>query len=168
MTNNGTFHDALFYRLNVIPMRIPPLRERRGDIPLLVEQFICKYTSIYGRTVRIEPAAQVLLAAYSYPGNVRELENEARRLLALTPPGLPLSTDRLSRRISDAVADHIDPVRATAKEKERLELHLRLAEGNRTHAAKSLGISRETLRKKMKQFGLTYGPRAKRRWYLGE
>jgi Nif-specific regulatory protein/two-component system response regulator HydG len=151
----GRFREDLYYRLNAVTLQLPPLKDRPDDILLLFHHVLRDAAEKAGRPVpELGPGLERALQSYAWPGNVRELENEARRLLALTPPGLPLSTERLSRRIFTAVADQIDPVLAAGREKERIELHLRLAGGNRTHAARSLGISRETLRKKMKRHGI--------------
>ena len=89
---------------------------------------------------------------------MRELENEAKRLVAVTPEGSPLTVDRLSQKVANPGRDERSssaPVSLAEQEKELVELHLRRAGGNRTHAAKSLGISREGLRKKMIRLGLS-------------
>jgi two-component system response regulator HupR/HoxA len=117
----------------------------------------------------VSPRLERILQDYDWPGNVRELENEARRLHALTPAGQPLTADRLSRRIAafvepvappPAVAAGQDPgllptaASLAIQEKELIELHLRASGGNRTHAAQSLGISRDGLRRKMQKYKL--------------
>ena len=97
-----------------------------------------------------------MLQEYAWPGNVRELENEAKRLVAVTPQEQPITVDRLSPRILRSREEDppSSPASLAEQEKELIELHLRLAGGNRTHAAQSLGISREGLRKKMKRLKL--------------
>ncbi len=88
----GRFREDLFYRINVIPMQLPPLRERREDIPMLAESFLEKYAAVMEKPVRaISHEAQQLLSQYSWPGNVRELENVIERAVALeqTPVVLP-------------------------------------------------------------------------------
>jgi DNA-binding NtrC family response regulator len=121
----------------------------------LFRHFLEEAAKAEGRPVPdLEPSLERVLQEHDWPGNVRELENEARRMLTLTPPGPPLRVERLSRRIAAGPAAP-DPRRLAETEKERIELHLRLAGGNRTHAARSLGLSREGLRKKMKRHGLT-------------
>src|SRR6185503_4398177 len=85
MVAEGKFQEDLFYRLNVIPIHIPPLRERREDIPALVEHFVKKHARRTGRRVeRIEPAALSALQQYDWPGNVRELENTVERAVVLS------------------------------------------------------------------------------------
>ena len=91
---DGRFREDLFYRINVIPIQLPPLRDRREDIPLLAEHFLAKYATQMEKPVRtISHDAQDLLTAYSWPGNVRELENVIERAVALeqTPAVLPES-----------------------------------------------------------------------------
>ena len=94
MTTEGRFLEDLFYRLNVIPVEIPPLRERRDDIPLLVEHFVRKHAQRAGKRIdRVEPAFLESLAGYDWPGNVRELENAIERAVVLSTTGIlsPLS-----------------------------------------------------------------------------
>ena len=84
----GTFREDLFYRLNVIPIQLPPLRERNEDIPLLVDFFLKKYAKKDGQSTaikKIDPAAMKILINYNWPGNVRELENTIERLVIMTP-----------------------------------------------------------------------------------
>src|SRR5581483_7371545 len=86
MVTEGKFQEDLFYRLNVIPIEIPPLRERRDDIPALVEHFIQKHAQRTGRRIeRIEDATMAELQQYDWPGNVRELENTIERAVVLSP-----------------------------------------------------------------------------------
>ena len=93
MVKDGLFRRDLYYRLNVFPVSMPPLRERQGDIPLLVENFLEKYGHKIGkRGLRVAPEAEALLLAHSWPGNIRELENVLENAVALSepdPPGSP-------------------------------------------------------------------------------
>jgi DNA-binding NtrC family response regulator len=92
LAEEGRFLDALFYRLHVVPITLPPLRQRRGDIPLLVEHFLDKLAALYQRRCRLAPEVLARLAAHDYPGNVRELENLVHRLVALaTGPTIDLA-----------------------------------------------------------------------------
>ena len=92
MVKDGLFRRDLYYRLNVFPVSMPPLRERQGDIPLLVENFLEKYGHKIGkRGLRVAPEAEALLLAHSWPGNIRELENVIERAVILTTDGLILS-----------------------------------------------------------------------------
>lgn len=151
----GRFREDLFYRLNAAILQLPALKDRPGDILLLFHHFLREAATKEGRPIpRVTPTLERALEGYAWPGNVRELENEAKRLLAMTPPDEPLTVDRLSARITSRTAEAPILTRLVEQEKELIELHLRLAQGNRTHAAKSLGITREGLRQKMKRYGL--------------
>jgi transcriptional regulator with GAF, ATPase, and Fis domain len=152
----GRFREDLLYRLNAVTLQLPPLRERPDDILPLFHHFLGRAAEKAGRSVpKLDVELERVIQAYGWPGNVRELENEAGRLLAVTPPGLPLSVERLSKRITQAVVTEQESLQSLEeREKELVTLHLRLAGGNRSQAARSLGISREGLRYKMKRLGL--------------
>src|SRR4029450_6624185 len=90
---DGAFREDLFYRLNVVPLELPPLREREGDVPLLVEHFLRRHSN--GPTFAIPPETMAELSAYPWPGNVRELENAVERAIALAPPTRVLSREAL-------------------------------------------------------------------------
>ena len=146
----GTFRADLYYRLHVVSIRIPPLRERREDIPLLAEHFAQKHGRAEGSA--ISPEARELLVAYDWPGNVRELENAVARALALNPSGVVIPED-LPDAIHLAQAEPA-PVplpppgdRPTLAELERRYASQVLGEtgGNKTRAAEILGIDRKTL-----------------------
>ena len=146
----GTFRADLYYRLHVVSIRIPPLRERREDIPLLAEHFAQKHGRAEGSA--ISPEARELLVAYGWPGNVRELENAVARALALNPSGVVIPED-LPDAIRLAQAEPV-PVplpqpgdRPTLAELERRYASQVLGEtgGNKTRAAEILGIDRKTL-----------------------
>ncbi len=154
----GTFREDLYYRLNVINLHVPPLRDRREDIPLLVKFFSERAARLMGRPeVSFSPAAMERLRAYPWPGNVRELENEVERAVALafgeiiTPEGL--SENLLGFSCSDTNDRSLSPV----KNAERLliEKTLGIANGNKTQAARLLGLSREGLRRKLQRYGLS-------------
>jgi two-component system response regulator AtoC len=152
------FREDLFYRLNVVPVHVPPLRERKDDIPLLAEHFLAKYNKAFNRKVRgISPAALSSLNHYHWPGNVRELENVIERLVAISNheviglDDLPL--DLVSVR--DNAADEIFTSGAGLREaKAEFERHyilkaLEKSRWNQTEAAKRLGVHRNTLLGKM-------------------
>jgi two-component system response regulator AtoC len=161
----GRFRQDLFYRLEVVPITIPPLRERADDIPLLVQHFLDKYNRRLGRSVAsISPDALDQLASWRWPGNVRELENVMERAVLLadgdalkasdlhgvgagSEPPSPTEDERLD--LKAWVRLH------TARlERSRIQRALDQAEGNVTRAAKVLGISRKSLQTKMKAYGL--------------
>ncbi len=145
----GRFREDLFYRLAVVTIRIPPLRERREDIPLLAEHFAAKHGRAEGAA--ISPAAGDLLVAYDWPGNVRELENVVARALALNPSGVILPED-LPEQLRGA-HPAVEPVGVAMRDRPTLaELDRRYAAqvlqetgGNKTRAAEILGIDRKTL-----------------------
>jgi DNA-binding NtrC family response regulator len=146
----GTFRADLYYRLNVVSLHIPPLRERREDIPLLAEHFAHKHGRSEGAA--ISPAARDLLLAYGWPGNVRELENVVARALALNPSGVILPEDlpeaiRGGQPASAPVPGLPGSERPTLAELERRYAAqvLRETDGNKTRAAEVLGIDRKTL-----------------------
>jgi DNA-binding NtrC family response regulator len=153
----GAFRQDLLFRLNVIEIRVPPLRERRDDIPLLVRAFIARQ----GEGTLVSAAAMSALEGHAWPGNVRELEHQVQRLLALgvpridrahLPRGLrpaPVagSTSVSARAPSALSATVADPRR-------ELEQALALAQGNITHAARALGLTRHGLKKRMLRLGL--------------
>jgi DNA-binding NtrC family response regulator len=147
----GTFRADLYYRLHVVSIRIPPLRERREDIPLLAEHFAQKHGRAEGSA--ISPEAREILLAHDWPGNVRELENVIARALALNPSGVVLPEDlpeaiRSARPGGSAPAPLPDVSdRPSLAELERRYASQVLQEngGNKTRAAEVLGIDRKTL-----------------------
>jgi DNA-binding NtrC family response regulator len=152
---DGTFRGELYYRLNVIPVRIPSLRERKAEIPLLTEHFMAKHWKHSGSPPEISEEALVSLTEHSWPGNVRELENVIERALLLCRGGVIAAQDVFldEPRLPDPTTI---PIRAgaTVREMEQ-ELIVRTLEGtngNRTHAARALGISVRTLRNKLREY----------------
>jgi DNA-binding NtrC family response regulator len=145
-----TFREDLFYRLSVVTVEVPPLRERPSDIPLLVEQFLQKYGVEYkDRIVRISDEALEVLKRYSWPGNIRELENVVQRAVIMCDGEITL------QHLPDVLKYKIDfPKKGfkTLHEKEReyIEEVLLFTQGNKTKAAEILGINRKTLREKLK------------------
>src|ERR1035438_4447275 len=159
----GRFREDLYYRLNVFPIRVPPLRERREDIPLLAEHFLKRYATEIGKPAAgFSQQAMELLQAYDFPGNVRELQNEVQRLVIQIEPGGFVTPELLSQRIRqiEGLVDRVKPTKGTLKETmdqiERWLLieSLREHDNNKTAAAKTLGITREGLHKKLRAFGL--------------
>jgi nitrogen regulation protein NR(I) len=175
---SGRFREDLYYRLNVVPIHLPPLRERRTDIPLLAEHFLLKQATRLKRgSMKLSPEALEAMVNYPWPGNIRELENVVERTVLLTdgdtirPKDLPLELQRGDRAESNAsaldVGDDDDAtenapgglkqqVREAAARLERELIVRALAQtgGNVTQAARLLKISRKSLQIKMKEFGL--------------
>jgi Nif-specific regulatory protein len=159
----GTFRQDLFYRLRVFPLRLPPLRERREDVALLVEHFLRKYTAEMNKPVSgVTPEALDQLTAYAWPGNIRELENEVQRLVIQCEPEGFIVPEMLAPAVRkvEGLIGRIAPKKGTLKdmmeEVERWLLHeaLREHQGNKTKTAETLGITREGLHKKLAKYGM--------------
>jgi DNA-binding NtrC family response regulator len=155
MVKEGKFREDLFYRLNVIPLTIPPLRDRQEDILPLARHFLAEANSTFHKTVkRLATEAEALLLAYGWPGNVRELKNLIERLVILSI-GDTIEADQLPVPFAappDAlVAEEVPTQPRTLETIERAYIVkiLRQVNGNKSEAAKILGITRQTLRKKL-------------------
>ncbi|MHB8880576.1 MAG: sigma-54-dependent transcriptional regulator [Thermodesulfovibrionales bacterium] len=152
----GRFREDLFYRLNVIPVTIPPLRERREDIPALLEFFTDKLRARLSKKIRFSTEAGGILLAYSYPGNVRELENIIERCITLSASDVISTSELPSLMIGNPPESgslSLSGVAADA-EKGHIIRVLRTTQGNKTKAAELLGISRKTLWEKMNNYGV--------------
>ncbi|MCS6952915.1 MAG: sigma-54 dependent transcriptional regulator [Bryobacterales bacterium] len=158
----GNFREDLFYRLNVIPFHVPPLRERIEDVPLLADYFLEEFTRAYGRKPKeLTPEAYRLLQSYHWPGNVRELRNLMERIVILNPQvridarHIPLPSGRRApaERMSDSFRT-LQEVREAA-EREYILKKLDETQGNVTRAAELLGLERSHLYRKMKALGIT-------------
>jgi two-component system response regulator AtoC len=153
----GRFRQDLLYRLQVIPLRMPPLREHKDDIELLCKMFLQEFNSLHGKSVTITPGAIDCLKAYNFPGNARELRNLMERASVLcqgpeiTPADLP--ADINNREKVDEVGFNLSKNMAFA-EKNCLLKALRQSNGNRTETSKLLGISRKNLWEKMKSHNI--------------
>jgi serine/threonine-protein kinase PknK len=167
MVAAGAFREDLFYRLNVITLRVPPLRERAEDVPLLVEHFVKKHAP--DRNTKVTRAAMNKLSSFSWPGNVRQLENELRRALVLSDGTIDvadLSDDVRREGHSTPNAGRFDMrSRVDALETELVVEALTKTRGNQTRAAQLLGLSRFGLQKMMKRLevhadaGAWHGPK---------
>ena len=167
MVEENSFRQDLFYRLVVFPISLPPLRDRREDIPLLVEHFLEKYARDAGKRVtRVEPRAMEALASHGWPGNVRELENVIHRTL-LVAAGLELTLDDLPPGISGGDEATVSVAKSSAdgsagldsmnlEELERTAIirAMERNQGNLSDVARQLGIGRSTLYRKLEQYGL--------------
>ena len=156
MVAAGTFREDLFYRLNVVTIRVPPLRERSEDIPLLVARFVETYAP--GRNVKVTRAAMDRLASYPWPGNVRQLENEVRRALVLADGAIDVAElgEDVARGGPAATRDAGLGLRGKldALESQLVREALQKTSGNQTRAAKALGISRFGLQKMIRRLRL--------------
>jgi two-component system response regulator FlrC len=152
LISRGLFREDLYFRLNVVPMRIPALRERRDDIPILAAHFMQKYGAA---DQTIDDPTLELLQRYSWPGNVRELENVVHRSLALRGRLKLMPMDLLEQTIETSDSDGIEAGRSVSEMERKLILTtLEQTSGNRTNAAKLLGISLRTLRNKLREYRL--------------
>ena len=162
MVAAGTFREDLLYRLRVVTVELPPLRERKGDIPLLIDTFLSEFAAQHARSVRgLAPEARTALLRYDWPGNVRELRNtiESMVLLARAPvlalEDVPESV-RLGAGGGAGRAGGVDLVGRSLAEVERdlIRENLKAFGGNRERTAKVLGIGERTLYRKIKEYGL--------------
>ncbi len=155
----GKFREDLFYRINVVPIALPPLRERAGDVPLLVAHMLARHGG--GRAFKLSAPTMAALERYPWPGNVRELENAVQRAIALCEPGGELALGDLVPldprwRGAMEVAGPVRPLREVLKEAEKrhIERALEQTGGHRSQTADALGISRKVLWEKMRDHGL--------------
>jgi transcriptional regulator with PAS, ATPase and Fis domain len=157
----GTFREDLYYRLNVVPIDIAPLRERKEDIPDLANLFISRFTGESGKPVEgITPEAMQILVNYHWPGNVRELQNIVERACALakgsvlTPADIHLDTR--SAKVANGAGGFL-PEGMTLEqwEDEMVQEALRRANGNKSQAARLLGLSRNALRYRLSKIGIS-------------
>ena len=158
LVRDGAFRQDLFYRVNVVRVELPPLRRRKEDIPMLIEQFINRFNALQEKSIRgIEPEALSLLMAHDWPGNVRELENAVERAFILCSKGL-IGIEHLPEELranagpaaeSTEIRTAHDMVDAQA-----IRMALEHNDYNRLAAAKELGIHKSTLFRKMKKLGM--------------
>ena len=156
----GKFREDLYYRLRVIEIEIPPLRERTEDIPLLVEHFLKKFAQERGQAFSVSPQTLSLLLSYSWPGNVRELENALESAAALNRSGMIKPEDMPAKvhdgsGSSDRVEDLWAGLLSLNELEERYLCHvLKVTGGNKSQAAEIMGIDRKTLYRMLARFGL--------------
>jgi two-component system NtrC family response regulator len=159
LVREGRFRDDLFYRINVVTIAVPPLRDRREDIPLLIDHFLRKFAEANRKPIAgLTREAREVLLRYDYPGNVRELENLVERAVVLTrdeviaPADLPLT-------LQEPAPEEPRPAGLTAAveglERRMIREALAAATGVQTRAAEALGISERVLRYKLRKYGLS-------------
>ncbi len=160
MVDRGEFREDLFYRLNVVSLEIPPLRERREDIPLLVKHYLDLFSKENGKDIGITEAAMASLCAYGWQGNIRELRNCVERMVVLCR-GKMIDIDNVPVDVREGVTPGISKTVLSqpncdleCNEKILIERALNECGGNRTKAAEKLGISRRTLHRKLHTYNL--------------
>jgi two-component system response regulator HydG len=157
MVEEGKFREDLWHRLNVVRLAMPPLRERRGDIPLLTHYFLNKYNSRYNRNVKLTESGLKVLKDFTWHGNIRQLQHLIERLTILAPPAL-----NDARIDAEAVQDAIsamEPGGAAGEtlaetEADQIRRVLAATGGNKSRAAAILGIERKTLYRKLERMKL--------------
>ena len=159
MIKTGAFREDLYWRLNVVPIFLPPLRERREDIPVLIDYFLDKYNKEYNKKVSLSPDALNFFIRYSWPGNVRELENTIERLVLLSD-GDTITTDDLPLYLKSELKLDDTREKSLLKEIEEIEKAriieaLRINNYNQTKAAKALGITKRQIGYKIKKYGIS-------------
>jgi two-component system response regulator HydG len=162
--SSGRFREDLYYRLNVVTLRVPPLREHLDDIPLLAQHFLDKYGERNRKRIKgFTPVAMDMFLKYDWPGNVRELENAVERAVILLPGDyvsekeLPLSITQSYSQENSSIAfrsDITQPQSLEEIEKEAILAALEGTGGNKSETARKLGINRRTLYKKLQKFGV--------------
>lgn len=155
----GNFREDLYYRLSVVPLHLPPLRERKDDIPLLIDHFLNKFCRKIKKSVpEISPEAMEILKEYSWPGNVRELEHTLERIIILEDTDVIRARDLpsfISQRQGEFQMFSEEPLSLEELEKKYIRFVLRRTNGKKTKAADILGINRKTLGLKIKKYGIT-------------
>ncbi|TWW10350.1 hypothetical protein E3A20_06870 [Planctomyces bekefii] len=162
MVKEGTFREDLYYRLKVINLTVPPLRERKEDIPILVEHFLAKFAKESGQKKTVDTATLERLVNHDWPGNVRELENEVERICVLSGGDGMVQPDVLSQHIIENAKNKFPGYRVSGRlkdaleelEKQMIREGLERTRWNKSKLAKELGISRAGLIMKVEKYGL--------------
>jgi len=160
MVSTGQFREDLYYRIHVLTVALPALRDRRDDIPLLIESFLARRAN--GHTKQLTPECRAQMLAYPWPGNVRELENEVERLVVLSGDAPAIQADLLSQRIREWDAQATDevvdtnslPAAIEALERKMIGAAMRRHHGNKTRAAQDLKVSRRNLIRLVQKYEL--------------
>jgi DNA-binding NtrC family response regulator len=153
LVEEGKFRQDLWFRLNVVRIVLPPLRQRRGDVPLLAHHFLKKYNQRYGLEARLLPDGIRALEDYTWPGNVRQLQHIIERLVILAPGGR-IDGDAVRQAIQATAPRERPDETLAAAEEEQIRRVLQATGGNKSRAARILGIERKTLYRKLERMGL--------------
>lgn len=165
LVSEGKFREDLYFRINVIPIYIPPLREREGDIPLLIDFFMNKFNKLYNKEVTLSESAFNLLKAYNWPGNVRELEHTIERLILISKDkiikkeNLPIQIKNFKKSpIKNYITTDLPPEGLPTLfekiEKEEIIKALDITKGNKKRASKLLGLTERQINYKIKKYGI--------------
>ena len=163
MVAKGSFREDLYYRLNVVNVKLPPLRERKVDIPLLVDYFLEQYVKRHGGEKKLlSTDALLVLADYGWPGNIRELQNELERLIVMSGKDTQITADLISPRITQGISVGESASAAEGKlkdaieklEREMIRSSMERNGGNKSEVSRELGISRSNLIAKVQAYGL--------------
>jgi two-component system response regulator HydG len=160
MVESGEFRQDLLFRLQVVTLELPPLRDRPGDLPLLLDHFVSELAEQHGRTITgMTPEARAILSRYPWPGNVRELRNAVENMVLLSRDGLigmedlPMGVRGGENQVPSGTL--VLAGRSLADvERELIRVNLDLMDGNRAQTAEVLGIGERTLYRKLKEYGL--------------
>jgi transcriptional regulator with PAS, ATPase and Fis domain len=153
MVEEGKFREDLWFRLDVVRISMPPLRERRGDVPLLAQRFLVLYNSRYNRDAKVTQSGMKTLDTYTWPGNVRQLQHMMERLVILAPQG-KIDEEAVRNAIED-MEPREGPGDTLAEAKaEQIRRVLAATGGNKSRAAKVLGIERKTLYRMLERLGI--------------
>ena len=153
MVEEGKFREDLWFRLNVVRLELPPLRERRGDVPLLAQHFVAKYNERYSREVKLTESGMRALREFSWPGNVRQLQHLIERLTILSPDAR-IDEDAVDDAIAAAESKESGGGETLAEtETDQIKRVLAATGGNKSRAAAILGIERKTLYRKLERMG---------------
>ena len=153
MVSDGDFRQDLLYRINVVEIELPPLRERREDIPLLANHYLATYAQKYQRPgLKIEDRCLSQLGSYPWPGNIRELQHAVERAVIMAPGRVLKSDDFLLPKTTRVVSQN--SLNMEDVEKEAILKAIEKYEGNLSKASEELGMGRTTLYRKIKKYGL--------------
>jgi transcriptional regulator with GAF, ATPase, and Fis domain len=167
MVRDGQFREDLYYRLNVVPLHVPALRDRKADVRSLVQHFLAKHGAPIGKVITVDDEAYDYLEVYPWPGNVRELENLVQRALILSP-GPALTAADFALHLDGAPATRAPPRRGAGaslrddlkdEERRRILGALEHCQGNQSAAARLLGMPRRTLVERLRSYGVAPRPR---------
>ena len=152
--DEGTFRQDLFFRLNTVEIKLPPLRERHGDIPLLAGEFLTRYAKKYQRELRkFDTSALRAMESYSWPGNIRELDHAVERAVLMAQEDA-IKADDLGLRPSDDASRHLEEMSLEEAEAELIQRALTRRGGNVSQAAQDLGVSRSALYRRLDKLGI--------------